>query len=672
MLPNKSSFVAFIAFCFCMSAMSVQSRVISETVVGDPDRVQSEKKSNGREKTDDSANQDYGSNKGLLNWLGNVFSQQEAAATPEPVADQAASVNFNKSPDASPTEIEPKVKKRQGFSKWFSGLFNQKESANSESVKASETTALERDGSLILFKSETLTAKQLDELVGMPDEVVIDRVEPMAENVIEKPEILEQESKQVDNSTESDMLTDKAPGQKEASPEPPKVVPEQTPLIGGREPMILDSPKIPSNGQQFDPGNLGVDLDLYVISLINAIERGDGLKTFPDLRREIAPVFYSTPTVMRLIELEKTLDTQVSEAESASDFQVSASVEEGRRESDVDDGDGRLASQTISVSRILFDGGVTSGAVGRSRNEVERARADINVSRSEALLDLLKARFELSAAAENMKLSNLFAQSRLQFLDMVREKLSLGVSSGADVVRAEAKAFEAQAEIPASRRRLDDAVDRYTELYGFKPQDQSAFRLPESKRLGSWNPEQHSNVKISKLDYESASLELNQIDSEKIGALSFQLGASRSETPTQSMQEQVDGKLVYQVSLYDGGNRSSRLKRASGQVLEAKIELERVIREQQRIVNSAESNLSASQALTMARISALKSTVTASKATRDLFIFNRGTISDIFRVQEDYLKAAQAVVEGRLEEQVAFFELLHARDELLQLFEITI
>ena len=299
MLPNKSSFVAFIAFCFCVSAVSVQSRVISETVVGDPDRVQSEKTSSSNNEADDSANQNNRSNDGLLNWLGNVFSQQEPPVTPEPVADQATSANFNKSPDATPTEIEPKVEKRQGFSKWLSGLFHQKKSADSESVKASESSAPERDGSLVLFKSETLTEKQLDALVGTPDKVVIERVERTTENVVQKPEILEQESKQADNSTETDTLTDKAPVEKEAIPEPPKVVPEQTPRIGGREPMILESPKIPSNGQQFDPGNLGVDLDRYVVSLINAIEGGDGLKTFPELRREIAPVYYSTTTMMR-------------------------------------------------------------------------------------------------------------------------------------------------------------------------------------------------------------------------------------------------------------------------------------------------------------------------------------------------------------------------------------
>ena len=70
--------------------------------------------------------------------------------------------------------------------------------------------------------------------------------------------------------------------------------------------------------------------------------------------------------------------------------------------------------------------------------------AEIRDSRSQALLDLILAYNEVATSRMNMELVQVFAETRVQFLDLVDQKLALGVSSQADLVRAEAKAYEAQ------------------------------------------------------------------------------------------------------------------------------------------------------------------------------------------------------------------------------------
>ena len=275
-----------------------------------------------------------------------------------------------------------------------------------------------------------------------------------------------------------------------------------------------------------------------------------------------------------------------------------------------------------------------------------------------------------------MRLVEVFAETRVQFLDLVDQKLSLGVSSQADLVRAEAKAYEAQGELPAAAQRLQLAEDRFIELFGIVPPDAiPLFKLPMNQlnlaELGLMT-ERHPAVVAIEIDYQNAQLELQRLSSERLGAVNFQLSGSRSDTPTTSSTDQLDGKIVYQVDLYDGGDLSARLERASGSVIEARWELERVRRETRRILESAITELVASQSLESARLNSLEATVKASDATKELFMYDRGDLTDIFRVQDDYLNAAKALVEARASSQNAFYSSLHAADLLIEQFGLGI
>jgi adhesin transport system outer membrane protein len=136
--------------------------------------------------------------------------------------------------------------------------------------------------------------------------------------------------------------------------------------------------------------------------------------------------------------------------------------------------------------------------------------------------------------------------------------------------------------------------------------------------------------------------------------------------------DQLDAKIIYQVDLYDGGDLSARLERASGAVVEARWELERVRRETRRIIESAISELVASQSLESARLNSLEATLKASDATKELFMYDRGDLTDIFRVQDDYLNAAKALVEARASSISSYYSSLHAANLLVDKFGLGI
>ena len=461
---------------------------------------------------------------------------------------------------------------------------------------------------------------------------------------------------------------------------PPPVIPnakESMPSLKKTPPIVMDKNQpLPNEPGVLNPLMIGYRLDAFALGLINDVRKGEGREPFQMFAQMISDVFFSTPTVLRLLELEKTLNTQIAEARALERPQVSFSVEEGRRTVSNGGADGRISSQTITATQSVWDFGIIRSGIDQSRNNVEKSMAEIRDSRSQALLDLILGYNEVATARMNMQLVQVFAETRVQFLDLVDQKLALGVSSEADLVRAEAKAYEAQGELPAAAQRLQAAEDRFIELFGVVPPKQlPAYALPSNQlslaELGL-TTERHPIVTASELEYQNSQLNLQRLSAEKLGTVNFQLSGSRSDTPTTSSTDQIDGKIVYQVDLYDGGDLSARLERASGAVVEARWELERVRRETRRVLESAISELVASQSLESARLNSLEATVKASDATKELFMYDRGDLTDIFRVQDDYLNAAKALVDARAGKQNAIYSSLHAADLLIEQFGLGI
>ena len=121
----------------------------------------------------------------------------------------------------------------------------------------------------------------------------------------------------------------------------------------------------------------------------------------------------------------------------------------------------------------------------------------------------------------------------------------------------------------------------------------------------------------------------------------------------------------------DGGARAARLERARAEVSEASHQLELVRRELLNEIRLAYGQYSASVAQMKAYIDVLNATIRASDATKELFLYNRGSLTDIFRIQDEYISTAKDVVNTSLEVQKAYYRFLLESDRLIEAFEIT-
>jgi outer membrane protein TolC len=289
---------------------------------------------------------------------------------------------------------------------------------------------------------------------------------------------------------------------------------------------------------------------------------------------------------------------------------------------------------------------------------------------------LIRSRIELRRTSQRLELVNAFLENRKQFLDLVRQKAALGVNSNADIIRAESKVFEAADELPFALKRFNEAKLRYQELYGKEYKGAEAYQTPilniaefedSESTLDSLGTviEARGMLKAAENEYQAAKARL-------WGSTQLELSRNQSRTDLYGPRSDVSLQLAYRVEFYSGGAQMAVIDQTAAKRNELKWEVERIERDQRRVLQESFANYLAQKTSTNSRISVLRGVKAASDITKDLFNYGRSSLTDVFKVQEDYLAAAKNLVETESDFQVSYYEMLHSYNLLLKKFEISI
>lgn len=439
------------------------------------------------------------------------------------------------------------------------------------------------------------------------------------------------------------------------------------------------TPQVVSNDLKI--ADIGIRLDRFSIGLMEAVERQKGVQSFESLRTEISAVFSTTPSILRTIETQGYLEAKKAEAFSRFLPQVRGSFGSGDQKiryadrSSLND-QGGVSSNGVTVSQLLFDFGAASKTYQSSDASRKAGIARIQQERSSALFALIRARIELRRTSQRLELVNSFLESRKQFLDLVRQKAVLGVNSNADIIRAESKVFEAADELPFAMKRFNEAKLRYRELYGKENKGVDAYQGPPLNMADFENAdstleflgtviEARGMLKAAENDYEAAKARL-------LGTTQLESSVTNSRTGLYGPRSDASLQVVYRVEFYSGGAQMAVIDQTAAKRNELKWEVERIEREQRRVLEESFANYLAQKTSVTSRVSVLRGAKAASDITKELFNYSRSSLTDVFKVQEDYLAAAKNLVETESDFQISYYEMLHSYNLLLKKFEISI
>lgn len=420
--------------------------------------------------------------------------------------------------------------------------------------------------------------------------------------------------------------------------------------------------------------SIGQDLNAFTEGLVRQAEDPGLQKSFVEFRALVSQPFDSLPAIVQLSERIGFYRARETEVEAQRFPQVSVSA--GGQETSYDTrSTSRSESASLGVSQLLYDFGGVNAALKASQQQTEAIILESRIQQSETLLVLIRTYLEWVRATYRLQLSQGYVASRQQFLELVQARESIGGSSKADVIRADTKLIEARDELPFSFRAVEQARAGLVELYGRVPEQPFLFQLPVlDEATMSSSALSASQLKVAAIEktVESAEEQLRAERSRLFGSVRLDGSYQSVKDPVFNTSESTRVQLTYQVEVFSGYAQSARIDQARFRLNELKSEKERLQREQSRVLSSALADYRSQRESTQSRTQLVRAAKRASDITRELFVFNRGSISDIFKAQEDYLSASRNLLDAMINAQLSYYTLLHEGGVLLDRFELTL
>jgi len=433
------------------------------------------------------------------------------------------------------------------------------------------------------------------------------------------------------------------------------------------------------NNQTFDIYSKNL-LNEAVNNLVTLAENSNRAAPFTTLRTDINTVFNSVPAVLKTIDSINALQNQKTEAFAAFLPKVSVSAGSGKKDQRLTtySSDGNSTSKSISASQLIYDFGTSTSAYSSAEAKLKATEYAAYAQRSDVLLQMLSATLEYQKSKQSLAFTQGYINTRKDFLDIMRQKEDLGAGSKLDIIRAGTKLSEALDELPAAERRLRASQASYKNIFGFAPKfKEISYQVPpnivaELKRdpeeiVATINAfkEADSNAISLKEDYRASRGRL-------FGAVTVEASRTLSQDYPLNQNSVNTAMVVYRADIFSGFAQSARAKTMASKASEAEFEKERVRRDLIRRLEVAQADINSTQAAFRTRLDLLKGSQSTDIATRELFLLNRGTLTDVFKAQEDVFSAAQKLIAADYDRKIAVYNFLHLSDHLIELFDLKI
>ncbi|NBP39403.1 MAG: TolC family protein [Betaproteobacteria bacterium] len=421
--------------------------------------------------------------------------------------------------------------------------------------------------------------------------------------------------------------------------------------------------------------------------LISETQNDQQGRAFSDLSQLLQKSFSQSPIPAKTRRTIAASEARIEEAQAAFLPRLSTSLGAGRTDYGATSSANGQGDRSINASQLIYDFGLSPALREAAEQRFTAAEQSARTEQSKLALSMLQAVLDWQRNSQALALAQAFVQTRQQFFDLTATRSREGMNSPFDVQRAKAKLLEAQDEVPGAQRRLESSATRLGELFG--PQLQAAslparFQLPQvpsalssSSSLAD-NRSQAASTDVKTLSpfrdmqatSEALSKELRAEQSRLWGAFSAEASHSINDVGSSFERKRSAAIVVFRSELLSGFAQRARIRQAAERLGESKFELERLERELLARLQIAQQEWEASARIQATRRELLLEMRQAELSTRELFLFARASLTDVFRAQEDFMNAAQKLLQASFDRQQAWYQWTYHQDRLLDILAI--
>ncbi|GGE16179.1 hypothetical protein GCM10011529_23240 [Polymorphobacter glacialis] len=336
---------------------------------------------------------------------------------------------------------------------------------------------------------------------------------------------------------------------------------------------------------------------------------------------------------------------------------------------------GRTDAQ-ISADQLLWDFGATSSRIAGASARIRAARAEAGDSAATTALAAIAAWYQVLGYQSLADLSDALVERHRGILADTRTRAAAGLGTGGDTARAEATLAEAIGAALRNQRSLTAVRARYRVLFGREaPARPERPDRPVSVAADAAAAAGMSHnvpaVRAAMAAAEAGRAEARAVRGDTLPRLSGGVAGTRYDAFGSGSNYDVRGQLVLRQSLSVGGAETARVAQARARARGAEFAGDRVVAEAERAAETA----FADDAILGGAVPVLGDSYRANRRARDAmaeqFRLSRGSLIELLRAEQDYFAAAQALLQGNIERDVARYTLMARTGELLPLLAIS-
>lgn len=407
----------------------------------------------------------------------------------------------------------------------------------------------------------------------------------------------------------------------------------------------------------------------------------DGEAAMATLRERLIHTLVQQPGLLAQRAQEQEAVLRIDEVRAQRRPQVNIGLEQRNSLDNVNrnafDSGNRLDA-VASVTQLLYDFGVSGQRLEASYRGADAARWQSQAEAERLVLEGASAHLEVLRFRVQSSLADDNLGQHEEILADVIERAAGGAGSQVDVLRAESRLAEAHARRVQLHSEAARVGNRYQELFQ---------RLPQGIGLPALAAQPETRVDAALAEALQTNAELNsqlqEVEASRADAQAERLSQlprlsvslqGRQFDIDQPSESESDLSLLFQVDYapYTGGAASSRTAQAQQRAEGLTHEREAQQRDLEARLRSAFTDQAARQAMLEAQSLSFDADRQALVAYREQFSIGRRNLNDLLDAQRDLFQSAVALVDQRIEWELARYRRLALVGQLLTTLEIAV
>ena len=291
--------------------------------------------------------------------------------------------------------------------------------------------------------------------------------------------------------------------------------------------------------------------------------------------------------------------------------------------------------------------------------ENEKAKDELFLRAISSFYEVQRALLQTRLARENLA-------SRKAFVSFIRQRMEIGASSTADVIRAEARVAGALGALSSALESLAIARTNYKSIFG---KEAEPYILPRELELRDLNVESlkdyvqnNPDLILVKMNTQ-VELDLENLELKRKGSLNSSVSVRRSYSDSSGItSDTISGGISY-LCLFDSGIANTRIDQAKLNLKSLQFEQQRTEQALAQQIEDAFSQYDGKVAAVSSKMLVLEGAKDSYNITKELYTFSRISLFEVLSAQEELFNSGKNLIDSIIDRALAKYKLLYLCDQ---------